>query len=156
MVGIARLRPYPDRVSGTFIAFALASLAGLMVTVQAQMLGVVETKYGPYVAGAVTFILGGVIGAVILAMIRPDFSEWRAVPWWAWLGGLAGLAVVTGISFAIPRIGISPTLTIVIAAQLVVAVVLEHFGLLGVARRPLDARVVGIAIVALGSWITIR
>lgn len=156
MDGIGPAHPYPARVSGTLFAFTLASLAGLMVTIQAQMLGVLETRFGPYVAGAITFIGGGLVSLVVLGVIRPDFSEWRAVPWWAWLGGLAGLTVVTGIAFAIPRIGISPTLTIVIAAQLVVAVVLEHFGLLGAPKRPIDVRVVGIVIVAIGSWITIR
>ena len=128
-----------------------------MVTVQAQMLGVLGERLGSLAAGAITFVGGGLVGLLVLAVVRPDLTGWRDVPWWAWLGGLAGMGIVTGLAFAVPRIGVTPALTIVIGAQLVVALVLEQYGWMGAAERPIDAfRVLGVALVAVGSWLAIR
>lgn len=144
-------------MSGTTLVVGAAIVTGVMVTLQSQMLGVLEVRIGTLAAAAVTFFTGGVLGIALMGLLRPDLSAWREAPWWAWLGGVAGLVLLMGLSYAIPRIGITPTLSIVIATQLVVAVVLEQFGLLGAVERSLDAtRVTGLALVVLGAWLVFR
>ncbi len=66
-------------------------------------------------AAVAALIIGGLVGAVLLLVLRPDLSAWRAVPGWAWVAGAAGFVVVLGISYAVPRLGITPTLSIVTA-----------------------------------------
>ena len=44
-----------------------------------------------------------------------------------------------------------------IAGQLALAVVIDHFGWLGVARSPITAsKVLGITLLALGTWFVVR
>ena len=159
-VGMPRaydLNPYPENVTGTTAAIGLAVLAGVLVTIQAQMLGALGDRLGSVASGALTFAVGGVVGLLVLVVVRPDLSQWREAPWWAWLGGVAGLGIVTSLAFAVPRVGTTPVLTIVIAAQLIAALVLEKRGWLGAAVRPVDLpRLAGVALVALGSWLAIR
>lgn len=144
-------------MSGTTLVVGAAIVTGVMVTLQSQMLGVLEVRIGTLAAAAVTFFTGGVLGIALMGLLRPDLSAWREAPWWAWLGGVAGLVLLMGLSYAIPRIGITPTLSIVIATQLVVAVLLEQFGWLGAVERSLDAtRVTGLALVVLGAWLVFR
>jgi transporter family-2 protein len=46
---------------------------------------------------------------------------------------------------------------LLVLGQLVVGAVLDHFGLLGAAVRPLTAqRLLGLSVVMLGVWLTVR
>ena len=144
-------------MNGPILAILAAVAAGVAVTLQAQMLGTLEQRIGPLAAAALTFASGGLVSLVILGIVRPDLSAWRAAPWWAWLGGTIGLGLIVGISFSIPRIGVTPTLSVVIASQVIVAVILEQTGWLDAATRTLDAsRVGGLALLLIGSWLVIR
>ncbi|HRQ33617.1 MAG TPA: DMT family transporter, partial [Anaerolineales bacterium] len=84
-------------------------------------------------------------------------GQWRSVPWYTFGTGLFGVMVIASISYMIPRLGVATATTIVIAGQLLAGVVLDHYGLLGVTTKSLDAaRVVGLAIVTVGVWLTVR
>jgi transporter family-2 protein len=64
---------------------------------------------------------------------------------------------VAGISFLIPRVGVATAITLISAGQLVISSVLDHYGLLGVQIRQMDAqRILGLLIVFLGAWLTVR
>lgn len=141
----------------TSIVVAAAVVAGIMVTVQAQMIAALEVRLGSVPAVTLTFMTGGVLAAGLLAFLRPDVSAWRTVPWWAWLGGVAGLVLVFGLSYAVPRIGVTSTLTVIIAVQLAVALLFEHFGWLEAVQRPVDLwRLVGLVLLAIGAWLVVR
>ena len=48
-------------------------------------------------------------------------------------------------------------LEVAMATALLVGAVLDHFGLLGAAVRPLDlTRLLGLAVVLLGVWLTVK
>jgi bacterial/archaeal transporter family-2 protein len=50
-----------------------------------------------------------------------------------------------------------PALTLIVAAQFIAAAVLDYYGWLGAAVRPLDAaRALGILVLLLGVWLIIR
>jgi transporter family-2 protein len=57
----------------------------------------------------------------------------------------------------IPRIGVAAALITLLAGQLLVGSVLDHFGLLGAIPRPFDlTRGFGLAVVMLGVWLTVK
>jgi bacterial/archaeal transporter family-2 protein len=75
----------------------------------------------------------------------------------AFLAGVVGLLIVGAIGYSVPRLGLVPALTLIVAAQFIAAAVLDHYGLLGAAVRPLDAaRGLGILVLLLGVWLIIR
>jgi transporter family-2 protein len=54
-------------------------------------------------------------------------------------------------------LGASGLTAVTITGQLAVAVALDHYGWLGVERSPVTlAKVAGIALLALGTWLVIR
>lgn len=84
-------------------------------------------------------------------------SQWRDVPWYALCAGVFGLVVIGSISFMIPRIGIAAAITTIVAGQLLVGTILDHYGLLGSAGRPMDmTRAFGLAVVLTGVWLTVK
>jgi bacterial/archaeal transporter family-2 protein len=67
------------------------------------------------------------------------------------------LHVIGAVSAAMPRIGASATIILIVAGQLIVGVLIDQFGLLGTLVRPLDLfRVAGLALVLLGAWLVMR
>ncbi len=57
----------------------------------------------------------------------------------------------------IPRVGVAASIITVVAGQLLVGVLLDQFGLLGAALRPLDwTRSLGLAVVLVGVWLTVK
>jgi transporter family-2 protein len=103
--------------------------------------------------------LGGAIVALIPLMIfgGGKLSQWRTVPWYALVAGAFGLVVIGAVSYLIPRIGVAASITSIVAGQLLIGTLLDHFGLLGATERALDpTRILGLAVVLAGVWLTVK
>jgi transporter family-2 protein len=142
------------------IPLALAVIAGVFMSVQAPTNAILGKASGsPVVAAFISFLVGTVaLGAVVAAgsgrLLAPEL---RSVPWYAWLGGLYGAFFVAIAAFGAPRIGVGPLLTAAIAGQLIGAVILDHYGLLGLARQPLSIeKVAGVVLVLVGAMLVRR
>lgn len=72
-------------------------------------------------------------------------------PWWAWVGGLIGAALVVTITALIPQIGAANTFALVIAGQTIVALIFDHYGILGVPQRTASlTRIGGVLLLIVG------
>ena len=60
---------------------------------------------------------------------RPRIAPLRRVPWWGWLGGLAGAIYVTAVFSLIPEIGAAPTIALTVSGQQLASVLVDRFGL---------------------------
>jgi transporter family-2 protein len=146
--------------SGTAVAVVLASTAGLGGAVQAAVMGELGSRVGivPAIAFAVLVSLTCALAA-LLAWER-SFAGVRAAlhePVWLWLGGVMSVFIVFAITVGPPRIGVTATIAIVIAGNLVSAAVIDRFGLFGVERVGLAwPRVLGIVVLALGAALTLK
>jgi transporter family-2 protein len=86
-----------------------------------------------------------------------NMKGWQNVPWYAFSTGLLGLFIVGTISYTVPRLGLTAAFTIAVASQFILAALMDHFGLLGAAVRPLDlSRLLGIGVLILGVWLIMR
>ncbi len=135
---------------------------GLVGGVAAALQGPLASLMGKHVGvmGSVFVIhLGGTLGAALLLLWpgAADLSAWRGVPWYALGAGVLGLVLVGAFVFCVPRLGVLATMTLIIAAQLVVGSCLDHFGLIVDVVRPFDlSRALGVAILFLGTWLVVR
>jgi bacterial/archaeal transporter family-2 protein len=73
------------------------------------------------------------------------------MPWWAPLAGLTGaVAVFAGLAF-IDKIGAGPVNGLIITANLITSLVIDHFGIMNVPPHSLGAwRILGGALMAVG------
>ncbi len=130
------------------VAVGLQSPMASMIT---QRLGIFESVFIVHVGGAVIALIP------LLVYSGGKLSQWRSVPWYALGAGIFGLVVIAAISYMIPRVGVAASITTVVAGQLLVGVILDHYGLLGASIRSLDVtRVVGLAVVLAGVWLTVK
>ncbi|HSJ87763.1 MAG TPA: DMT family transporter [Anaerolineales bacterium] len=130
---------------------AAVGLQSPMASMISQRLGIFESVFIVHLGGAIIALLP------LLYYGGGRLSQWRSMPWYTLAAGIFGLIVIGAISYMIPRVGIAASITTIVAGQLLVGVLLDHFGLLGAAVRPLDlTRVVGLAVVLAGVWLTVK
>jgi len=141
---------------GFVILFGL--IGGIAVGLQGPLASLMSQKIGTL--ESVFYIhLGGTLAALIPLLFYGgrNLSRWREVPWYALGAGALGLVVIAAMSFMVPRVGVAPAVVLIVAGQLLVSVVLDHYGLLGAHPRALDStRVLGLLLVFLGVWVTVK
>ncbi len=147
-------------MSSVAIAALLVLVSGALLSVQAPLnAALARAVGGPVNAALVSFLVGTAALLVAAGVLRaaPDGAALRALPWWAWLGGLCGAGFVSIAAFAAPRLGVATMLTLGVASQLVAALVLDHYGAFGIARQGVSgARLLGVALVIAGAVLVRR
>ena len=123
-------------------------------------MGELGDRVGIVPAVAVSVIVALVCGLAALLVWERSFAGVRAAthqPVWLWLGGVMSVFIVFAITVGPPRIGVTATVAVVIAGNLVSAAIIDRFGLFGVERVALTwARVAGFVLLALGAALTLR
>ncbi|HEX6278510.1 MAG TPA: DMT family transporter, partial [Pyrinomonadaceae bacterium] len=75
----------------------------------------------------------------------------KEAPAIAWVGGLLGAFFVASAVTLVPRLGVAMTFSLIIAGQMLVTLVIDHFGLLGVPVKEVSLpRVAGILLITAG------
>jgi transporter family-2 protein len=134
-------------IIGGIIAGIQAAFVGLL----GQRLGTIESVFISFAGGAV------VISLLLLGLGGGSLGRWQTVPWYALLAGPLGLLVIGAIGYTLPRLGVAPSLSLIVAAQLIAGAVFDHFGLWGAAAHPLTpTRLAGMAALFLGTWLVLR
>jgi transporter family-2 protein len=133
-------------------------LSGVAVGLQSPLASMISQRLGMLESIFIIHIGGALLILIPLVILKGgNLGDWRSLPWYALGAGSMGLVVVSGISFMIPRVGVATAITLIIAGQLVLSAILDHYGLLGVAIRPMDlARLLGLLVVFVGAWLTVR
>ncbi len=108
-----------------------------------------------------TFYLyaGGTLASLLMALawgggIKPPQAAQAA--WWMWLPGLLGSFYIVFMFIAAPKIGSASTLLWVFLGQMLFAVLLAHYGWLGLAVRKIDGfKSLGLLLIAAGGLLLI-
>ena len=129
--------------------------AGLLVALQGPTNGLLAKAAGaPMFAVLVSFGTGLLaVGAIALVVSpRPQAGMMQGLPWYAWLGGLYGAAVVFCTAWATPKLGAGPALVAALLAQTALGLALDHFGALGLERSPATAlKLAGLGVMLVGA-----
>ncbi|HEX4932827.1 MAG TPA: DMT family transporter, partial [Gemmatimonadaceae bacterium] len=90
------------------LALLLVVVMGVLLSVQAPINATLARALQSSVSAAlVSFVVGTVAlaGVTLAARVPPDAAAVRALPWWAWIGGLCGAVFVAGAAYAAPKVG---------------------------------------------------
>jgi transporter family-2 protein len=142
-------------MNGAAAAILFAVIGGALLAIQAPTNALLGKASGsPIVAAFISFLVGTIaLGAAVAATSGRLFDpSLKQVPWYAWIGGFYGAFFVAVAAFGAPRVGLGVLLTAAIAGQLAAALVLDHYGLLGLARHPVNlTRALGLVLVLVGA-----
>ena len=142
---------------------AIPLLAALVVGVAIATQGVVNSELSRHVGqvrAVVISVAVSIVVVLILLLIHPgpgSFAGATHAPPWAFIGGLLGVGILIGTIIAVPRIGVAATTAAVLAAQVITSAMIDQFGLLGVAARPVTpARLGGLVLAVLAVLLITR
>jgi transporter family-2 protein len=138
-----------------FILLLTALLAGMLAPLQAGLNGKMGRAIGdPVYAALISFVVGALGLFCYAAATRVNFAAIRQasnMDYAVWGAGILGAFYVTAVIIITPRLGAALTFGLVVAGQLIMAVFMDHFGLLGVQVQPFGwQRLAGIALITAG------
>jgi bacterial/archaeal transporter family-2 protein len=133
----------------------LALLAGACAPTQAGINSQLGSIAGdPSIAAMISFMVGAIgltTYVVVTGVPWPSIRIFGEVPWWMWTGGLLGAILVFVSIVLAPKLGATATLGLIVAGQMVVSVVLDHFGLVGYEEHPTNIwRILGVILLLVG------
>lgn len=116
----------------------VGSLLPIQTAFNSKMRGIVQS---PFLASLFSFAIGTLFLALIAIfqgvplLITSDV--FARTPWWAYLGGLLGMLGLTANILLFPILGSVQTVILPILGQLLMSILIDHFGLFHTLLRPL-------------------
>lgn len=108
----------------------------------------------PILAAFISFFVGTVVLFVYMILTGVplnNLTEIKNAPPVALVGGFLGAFFVSVMASIIPRIPVALAFSLAIAGQMLVTLLIDHFGWLGVAQKPINLmRVLGAALITVG------
>jgi transporter family-2 protein len=142
------------------LAVVLVVVAGVLVGMQPAVNARLGQAVGSVPAATVSFLAGTVVLLLVASLTSEGLGSLGNVgkaPWWAFFGGLLGAVYVTVAILTVRTLGVSSLTAIVICGQLAAAILIDRFGLLGIAKQPIGAtRVLGFVLLVAGVVLVVR
>ena len=143
------------------LAYFLGIASGFGLTLQIGMNSKLRTVLqNANTAALISFLVGTAGLIVLLAITRtpmPARDTLASVPTWAWFGGLMGAFYVAISTVVASQLGTASLLGLALCGQLAMALVVDHFGWLGLPEHPITlTRLLGVALLGVGVWLISR
>jgi transporter family-2 protein len=143
------------------LALFAALVAGTLVGMQAPVNSRLARSVGSLQAATFSFLIGTVALLLIAAALAHGglgaLGQVTRAPAWALIGGLFGAVYVAVALVTVRTLGATGLSAAVITGQLLISVLIDRFGLLGLPRAPVPAtRIIGLALLVAGVALVVR
>jgi bacterial/archaeal transporter family-2 protein len=138
--------------------YLLPVFAGVAITIQSGINSQLRTAIQhPLLAAFISFVVGTIALGLLLMFSKnavPGLSDYGTIEWYKYTGGLLGAFVVTVTLLSVSQIGAANMFVLIVAGQLVTAVLMDHFGVLGMKSNPVSLqKIIGIVLLIAGAWL---
>jgi len=138
----------------------LPFIAGAFLPLQAGINGQMARQLGSALSAALVSFAVGTLALLCIVLAQralPNTEAFRNLSWWHLSGGLLGAFFIATAAFAAPRTGALLFMVLVLAGQLAMALMLDHFGWAGFRQAPVSlGKLAGLALIVGGVWLIQR
>ncbi len=133
-------------------------IGGLSVGVQGAIAGAMSERVGGTASSFIIHVSGAFLsGLLLFARGGEQIQNWRGLPWYMLGAGVFGVILYLTLSRTLPRLGATPALALIIIGQLLMGMLIDHFGWFGVAVRQIDGtRILAACLLLAGGYLIIR
>ncbi len=149
------------RITEMIIPLLLTAAIGLAMATQTAVNSQLKNYLNSPIQAAFFSFLVGTICLAIMIMFesasRPGMQQLSQVPIWLWVGGLLGVYAISMSIYTAPKLGFLIFTGLVLFGQVIMSMLLDHFGLIGVEKNPLNwQRILGAILIAIGIIFTLQ
>jgi len=142
----------------TVLPMAMAFVAGAVLPIQAASNAAVGRALGhPLWAALTSLVISAFVVIAVLLILKvqaPDIGRALRGAWWVWIGGILGAIYVGSAVVVTPKLGASGFIILVVAGQIFLALLMDHFGLMGLTSKPITfLKVIGTAMILGGVFL---
>ncbi|AVP35731.1 DMT family transporter [Staphylococcus felis] len=113
-----------------------------------------QNIHSPLFASFISFLVGTLVLIIITSIIHRNFRIYvyhdihGPIRWWHFIGGMLGVIFVTANIILTPHLGVAYTIIIVMIGQIIMGLIIDHFGLLGLPSIKIShQRLLGFALI---------
>lgn len=135
------------------MAVLLAVLAGVGIAVQSTLNNLLTKTVGIWTTNVIVHGTGFLLAmGITLWLGKSQFNGVMYAPWYSLLGGFFGVFAIATVVFAISKLGVGFSVTVMVVAQVMAATMIDHYGLLGAPTVLLTwKRIAGIGLLIIGA-----
>ena len=138
------------------IAFLIGLIAGACSPTQASVNSRIRSElHSTYTTSILNFVAAAALLAALIAVIERNMhiplGLIAAKPFWIWLGGACGTAIVMLNIICLPKLGSAKNAMLICFGQIMTGLVIDHFGLFDSAQISMNlVRLAGAVLVIVG------
>ncbi|OKH55797.1 hypothetical protein NIES2101_03095 [Calothrix sp. HK-06] len=137
------------------VLFILVALGGAGLTIQMAWNARLRISTGSPVLTTIISVLLTLLSLALVwasgATPRGSIPAFNSLPLWAWFGGIFAAYYLVASLIAIPKLGAAVVFSLVIAGQMLAALILDTTGAFGIAQISLNlSRVLGTVLLLIG------
>ena len=140
---------------GQYLNILIGLGVGALVVIQGSMNSRIMMALGGAMPATLVSFVVGTLALFSVILVTGHISLLQGLsqaPRWSLLAGVAGVALVMGTAFLIPRIGTAHTIALLVCGQALTGLVFDHFGLFGMPVITISfGRIVGCGFLVLGA-----
>lgn len=130
-----------------FLPFTIGIALTLQAAINGQLRAAINSSL---MATLISFLVGTLFLVVIILILKeniPALSQFSTIRWYTYTGGILGAFIVMAVILSIKNINPSTLFALIVAGQLLTAIVFEQFGWLGIKQTDISwSKVSGIVL----------
>lgn len=136
---------------GVYMYYMFGLLAGICVAIMIFFNNLLSQVVGIYLGTLIFHFLALAIISVVIMVKKPSSNKGNKIPLYFYLPGIASVLTVLSSTVSVSNIGLTLTIGLSLFGQLVFSNIVDHFGLLGMEKRPFHPKkIVGLSIIFSG------
>ena len=135
------------------IGFALATQTAINSQLRQALNSPIQAAFASFLIGTLCLLFL----VIFESASRPSLQQLQSIPIWLWCGGLLGVYSISISIYAAPKLGFLTFTGLVLLGQIIMSMLLDHFGFLGVDKNPVHwQRLLGAGFIAIGILFTLQ
>ena len=128
---------------------------GMALATEAAFLGPLGEKIGRLSASLSIFLIGVIVFSLAMFIQRRShILKLTRQPLWLLSGGVIGFIYTIVLTITTPLVGVGTTMVGILCGQITASLAIDHFGILGSARRAIDIyRVGALGLIFIALWV---
>lgn len=147
-------------VSNEMLPLVLALISGVLMAIQGSLNTSLSKVIGLLEATFVVQFTGTIVVVLLLFGLhlgKGNLGLWQEVPWYSWLGGAVGVAIIYLVAASIPSVGVANATTAIIVGQVLTAILIDHWGAFGLEQAAFSSKqLAGLALLAIGARLLLK